>query len=77
MDGYILIFFLFIIIHNNGTLITKLRKSVDCNCIGEITYMYCAVVIHRIGAQQSIVIVHLLQEVARHAQNFQFHAGSR
>lgn len=41
------------------------------------TYMYSAVIIHRIGTQQSFIVVHFLQERVRNTEQLQVHAGGR
>lgn len=37
--------------------------------------MYSAIIIHRIRTQQSIIIIHLLQQLVRGAEQLQVHAG--
>lgn len=37
--------------------------------------MYSAVIIYSIGTQQSIIVVHFLQELVRDAEQLQVHGG--
>lgn len=41
------------------------------------TYMYSAVIIHSVGTQQSVTVIHFLQKLVRHSVQLQVHAGGR
>lgn len=41
------------------------------------TYMYSAVIVHVIGTQQSIIVIHFLQEFVTNTEQLQIHGGRR
>lgn len=79
MSCYIAIYktkFLIVIIPNSSAQYNR-EQHVKSSHQGPTTYMYSAIIVHMIGAQQSIVVVHFLQEFVIGTKQLQVHAGGR